>query len=95
MFIYNKNGTQIKDSGGNDTVPLIWMWENLTSTTYGWTAANYFATFVLHMITSLMEFISFFLFIQGKNRWFGFWVSTVGWWGSVLGLMLPWLFALF
>jgi len=55
----------------------------------------YFTNFWLHMVTSLMEFVSWFLYNQGKNRWFAWWVNSFGWWGSVLGMILPFLFATF
>lgn len=67
----------------------------MSDTQYGWTAVMYFSTFIIHMVVSLMEFISYFLYIYGKNRWFGWWTSTIGWWGAVLGLIIPWLFATF
>jgi len=76
-------------------VPLIWFWDKLSDTRYGWTAAMYGSTFVIHLLVSMIEFVAFFFYINGKNRWFGWWVSTIGWWGSVVGMILPWLFAFF
>jgi hypothetical protein len=67
----------------------------LGSSRYGWTAASYASAFLGYALVSVIEFIAWWFYIAGATGWFGWWVASVGWWGSVLGLVLPWLFAVF
>jgi len=94
-FIYIENDVPLMDTTGVKTVPLGWFWWMLGSVRYGWTAASYFSAFFLYAIVSGVEFVAWWFYIAGQTAWFGSWVSSVGWWGSVLGLVLPWLFAVF
>ena len=47
------------------------------------------------MLTSLMEFISWFWWLAGDGRLFGWWAGGVGWWGAVVAMPVPVLFAVF
>jgi len=95
MFIYNKNNIDLTDNAGRTTVPLLWWWSHLGNHFHGWTAAMYFTNFFVLILTSVIEFCSYFLFLQGRNRWFAVWTSTIGWWGAIVGQAVPWIFALF
>lgn len=95
FFVFNKNNVNIKAMNGTDTIPLLWFWDHLSNSFHGWTAAMYLATLVSHLLTSVIEFTAYFLFLSGRNRWYAFWVATFGMWGSFIFLALPWIFALF
>jgi len=94
-FIYVQNSTPLVDMSGAQTIPLGWFWWMLGSTRYGWTAASYASAFLGYALVSGIEFIAWWFYIGGATAWFGWWVSSVGWYGSVIGLILPWLFAVF
>lgn len=55
----------------------------------------------MHMVTSVIEFVAWVLWLgwalngEGDGRLFGWWSSTVGWWGSVLAFPVPVVFAFF
>ena len=58
-------------------------------------AASMMLTFFLYFGVSVMELIAFFVYLEGTNRAFArFYFSTIGYWGSIIGYALPWIFAL-
>jgi len=85
----------MEDVNNVSTVPVGWFWYFLSSPTYGWTAASYLAGFIAYLMTSVVEFVAWFLYLSGNGWLFGWWVSQVGWWGAVVGLVFPWVFAVF
>jgi hypothetical protein len=96
-FIYYQNTSlgYLVDMEGNKTVPIGWLWTALGDRRNGWTAASYLSSIILYLLSSVMEFISWFFYLAGNTGLFGWWVKYVGWWISVVGLVLPWLFATF
>jgi hypothetical protein len=76
------------------TVPIVWFWEFLGSSSVGYTAAMYFSTFLLQAFVSVIELIAWVFYMFGKNWWFGWWVAYPGWYAAVYGLTLPWIFSI-
>jgi len=64
------------------------------STQYGWISASLFTSFWLHMFTSLIETIAWIFWWLEDGNLFGWWASTIGWWGAVAVAPLPTLFAI-
>lgn len=94
-FAYVKNFNTMKSGTGTNTVPLFWFWEFLTDPNYGWTAASYFSAFFTHLIVSFMELIAWFFYMGARPWWLSWWVNSMGWYFSVVGMIFPWLFAVF
>jgi len=63
MIIYIRNTSDLQDSTQVNTIPIVWFWDKLFDTKYGWTAATYLSTFIIHLIVSMMEFISYFFYM--------------------------------
>jgi hypothetical protein len=93
MFIYVRNTHDLKGSNGVATIPLFWWWEFIIHPNHGFTAASYFSAFLVQALVSVIEFIAWFFYLAGSPDWFGWWSAGIGWWGSVFGMILPWLFA--
>lgn len=51
-------------------------------------------TFFLYAIVSLVETIAWAMVSAGNVEFAAFYFSTVGYWGSIVGYALPWIFAL-
>ena len=94
MFIYSANASALTTSTGVTTVPIVWFWSNIGSTTYGYTAAKYLSNFLLQAFVSVVEVIAWFFYLFGNNWWFGWWVAYPGWYAAVYGMTLPWIFAI-
>jgi hypothetical protein len=95
MFVYVKNEADLLDSTGTSAVPLVWFWASIADFRGGWTAAVYMTNFFIYLIVSLGELIAWFFYLGGENAWLGMWVDSVGWYGSVIFMGVPPLFALF
>jgi len=54
----------------------------------------YLTSFLVNGFVSVVEFAAWFLYMFGKNWWFGWWVNYPGWIGSVVLGTLPAVFAL-
>lgn len=90
-----RNFNTLKNGAGTSTVPLFWMWEFLLDPNYGWTAASYLSAFFLNIMVAFFELIAWFFYIGGRPNWLVWWTGNIGWWFSTMGLVLPWLFAIF
>lgn len=77
-----------------DSWTLAWAFDNITSTQYGWISASVMTSFFIHIATSLVEFLSWFWWLAGDGRLFGWWTEHIGWWGSVIAFPVPVLFAI-
>ena len=63
MILYLRNTSDLQDSTQTNTIPIVWFWDKLFDTQHGWTAATYLSTFLIHLIVSVVEFASYFLFM--------------------------------
>jgi hypothetical protein len=52
-----------------------------------------FASFWIHLLISVTEFVAWIFYLNGDNVWFGWYVDSIGWWGSIFLLPIPWLFS--
>ena len=95
LFVFVKNDVDLTDSTGTAQVPLVWMWSGMAGIEGGWTGASYVSSFVVYLVVSVLELVSWFMYLGGDSAWFASWVEGVGWYGSVIFMMLPPLFALF
>lgn len=76
-------------------MPIGWFWSKLGHETYGWTALSYFATFIIYGVVSLVELIAYAAWLLFDNYSFAsFWFLRIGYWGTILGFFIPWVFAL-
>jgi hypothetical protein len=73
--------------------PIWWMYERLSSSKTGWSAASYLAFFWAYGVVSVMELILWFVSKTAHYDLAIIWFSTVGYWGSMLLYALPPLFA--
>jgi hypothetical protein len=95
MFLYVKNVSVLKSTQGNETVPIIWLWDHLFDPNEGWTALSYLANFFAHGLVSFPELLAYFFYMTGNPTWLGWWTGTFGWYGSTVGLFFPWMFSIF
>lgn len=91
MFVFVSNVSTFKLLGTNnlETVPIEWMWNNLTNTKYGWTALHYFVSFWLLLATHVLEFIGWFQFNARTNYWVAWWIKYPGMYLNSIGLIFP------
>jgi len=47
---------------------------------------------VVYGLVSAVEFIGWVLYLNGSDYLAAWWFSTIGYWGSIIGLPLPWIF---
>lgn len=94
MIVYIKNIEELENDSNQTSIPLIWMWTNLSSGTVGWTAATYLSNFLLYFTISVGETVAWMFYLFGMPEWFSWWVNLVGFYGIFLGIF-PNLFAAF
>jgi len=92
-FLYFKS----KEDDGDllPVMPLIWFWRHIASPKAGWMAASYFSFFWGYLLVSFVELIAWVLY--AKYSMIGpavFWYSKVGYWGSIILYIFPWLWAM-
>jgi len=90
-FTYTMNTEGLR-TGSVATVPIAWFWSNLGNSFHGYTAATYFTIFMVQMLVSVVEFVTFFFYLFGQNSLFGWWVAFPGWYGAVYAMILTWVF---
>ena len=95
MLIYKPNIAGLKSMTNADTLPLLWMWDNIGNIERGWTALAYLTGFLVHIFVSVVEFIAFMFYITGKTWWFGWYVNYPGMIGAIFLEALPPLFSIF
>ena len=97
FFVYVPNTNYITSSQNAATEPIAWFWTNLSSGTHGWTAASYLSSFVLYLITSVVEVIGYTMYLVEHEYgacFYRSYASTVGYWLGLYVGMLPWVFSL-
>lgn len=93
MLIYVKNSVDLTNNNNQTAVPLVWMWNMLGDGNVGWTAAAYFANFWIYLIVSVGEFVTWCFYIAGDPEYFSWWTKNIGYWGAMVGALLPVVFA--
>ena len=76
-------------------IPITWFWSNLNNSTRGFVAASYFTTFLFYLLVSVTEMVAWFVYLEGDGMFAALYMGLVGYWGSIVLYILPWLFALF
>lgn len=89
MFVYVNNGKTLTDGVGRAAVPFGWLFENLGSRTVGLTAWTYLLSFLMILIIHVIEFAAYFVYLYVDPYLYGIWTKTVGWYGSIFGLIVP------
>ena len=97
MMTFTPNTTYLQTSAGIAQEPFLWMWGNLGSSTHGWTAATYLATFIVYAGVSVIELFGWSFWAidnPGSDCFYKFYVSYVGYWFALYGGILTWIFPL-
>ena len=95
MLTFTANTKYLQTDAGIAQEPFIWMWANMGSSTHGWTAATYFATFLVYAVVSVVELFGWSFWAidaEGSDCFYKFYVSTIGYWMALYGGILPWIF---
>jgi len=97
-FFYLKNKTSdanLRTLSGNDTIPIGWFWERMTEYggVQGWVAASNFLGWTLYLFISVVELAAWICYEFGSLGFAEYYFSTIGYWGSIFFLPLPWLAA--
>lgn len=76
LFIYAPSVAtyKLKDVNNRDTIPFIWLWENISNSTVGYTAISYLLSFFLGIFTHFMPFIGYFQYLDKSNFWVSWWL---------------------
>ena len=70
MFVYIKTSEidpTLTTKHGSNTIPIMWVWDNLASKTAGWVAATYFVTFLTYLSVSVAQLIVWILYLTGTD----------------------------
>jgi hypothetical protein len=81
---------------GEEVVPIHWIWERIGEVggIYNYLAASLCFTFLLYFIVSVLEMVTWILYIADfAPSFMKFYFSTVGYWGSLIGYAIPWILA--
>jgi hypothetical protein len=90
MFLYI--GTNTSDT--LSSVPFIWMFSNLGSTTLGLQALSMLLNFVFYMVVSVVELVAWIVFMTGDGEFAKLWIGVIGYWGSLIAYVIPPVIAL-
>ena len=63
FFVYVPNKDYIQTTTGSATEPIAWFWVNLSNSLHGWTAAAYLCSFILYLMTSVVEVIGYAMYL--------------------------------
>jgi hypothetical protein len=96
FLLYLKNTEDDADLvalNGGTIFPIGWFWERVAEPNglYNYFAIALMANFFMYAITSAVEFAAFIIYLNGDPFFAAFWFSTVGYYGSIVGLALPWI----
>jgi len=96
-LLYIKNVPQDEDLvalNGGTVLPIGWFWERVgeANGTYTYFALGLMLNWLFYALVSAVEFIAWVLYLNGSDYFAAWWFSTIGYWGSIIGLPLPWIF---
>jgi len=98
FLLYIKNTAKDLDLtalNGGTVFPIAWAWERVAEPNgiYNYFALGLVSNFVFYFLVSVIEFATWFLYLNNMNLWYAaWWFSTIGYYGSIFGLALPWIF---
>lgn len=98
FLLYFKNNGADSDLtalNGGTIFPIGWFWERISEANgiYNMFALALFFNFFFYGVVSAVEFVAYFFYLNGEPYFAAFWFSTIGYYGSLFGLPLPWIFA--
>ena len=99
MMVTIRNATtdaNITLLSGEEVVPISWIWERMGEAggRYNFLAFSLCFTFLLYFIVSFIEMASWILYLLGMQGFMRIYVSTIGYWGSLVGYAVPWILAI-
>lgn len=94
MVVYVKNTDDLKNSDGQTTTPVAWMWTGIYNGTSGWTAASYLTNFFVGLAIPVAELVAWVFYMIGEGQWLSWYVNSVGYYGSIILGMIPILWAI-
>lgn len=80
---------------GGTVFPIGWFWERIAEPNglYNYFAMGLLSNFVFYLLGPVVETMSWFYYLNNTDIYFAaWWFSTIGYWNSILGLCLPWIF---
>lgn len=100
MLVYMKNLSTDRDlsdiAGKVVTFPIMWWWERMAEKDGKsiWLAWSLASGFVLYFLVSVMEFVSFIIYETGNLGVALWYYRTIGFWGSGVAYVIPFIFAI-
>ena len=97
FLLYIKNTANDNDLtalNGGTIFPIGWFWERIAEANgqYNYFAMGLASNFIFYGLVSTVEFIAWMFYLNGDPYFAAFWFSTIGYYASILGLPLPWIF---
>lgn len=98
FMFYVKNSTSDADLtglNGGTIFPIGWFWERIAEPNgiYNYFALGLMFNFVFYLLVSVVEFVAWMFYLSNTDIFFAaWWFSTIGYYGSIVGLALPWIF---
>jgi hypothetical protein len=99
FFVYIKNAEpdNLTLVDGSDTLPIVWWFERLRvyedQTNYFYLSVSLASTFATYFLVSFVEVLGYVFYILGITEIAGIAICIIGFGGSLLLYILPWLFA--
>jgi hypothetical protein len=95
-FVYIKNRAyddNLKSVNGEETSPIGFFWERITETGGIWVymSLSLFFGFWGYMLVSVVELVGWIFYIGGGRGFFVWWVTFIGYYASIVLLMVPWM----
>ena len=97
MLTYAPNSNYLRNEQHIAQEPIIWFWGNLGNSTMGWTAASYFATFIVYATVSVVELFGWSFWaskFEGSACFYKFYTSNIGYWLTLYGGIFTWLWGI-
>jgi len=98
FLLYIKNTEKDMDLtalNGGTVFPIAWFWERVAEPNglYNYFALGLLFNFVFYGAVSVVEFLAWMWYLNNDDIYFAaWWFSTIGYYGSIFGLALPWIF---
>jgi len=96
MFLYIGNtSSDTLTVSGTATIPLLWMFSNLSSSTYGLQALAELLNLIFYAVVSVVELVAWIVWMAAADGSFAkLWFGIVGYWGSLIAYVVPPVIAL-
>lgn len=96
FLLYLKNKEDDADLvalNGGTIFPIGWFWERVAEPNglYNYFAIALMANFFMYALVSAVEFCAWIVHLNGDPYFAAFWFSTLGYYGAIFGLPLPWI----